>query len=246
MAPSTAVIILNWKRPQNIGRIVRTASEALPAATIFVIDHGEGRDRLTGRDDIPFDLCWLRIRPNAGPGVRFSLAAGWPFEHYLCLDDDIFLTAEQIRALMARLEEQPESAHGVVGHLLTRYSGNETRMEFGVTRAGEISILNQVYAFSRKRAQATLKLAAVTGYRRWQDVVQTDDILLSCAGSSRIHDLGSLATCGTSSADDIAMHRAPGFQDERLAFLARLIERGSMYLAQSRERLDPSNLVRLV
>ena len=225
---ATAVIILNWKRPQNIGRIVRLTSDALPQATIFVIDHGEGLDRLADRHDVPLDRCWVRTQTNAGPGVRFKLAAEWPFDRYLCIDDDTFLTIDQIQALMDKLQQNPDGAHGVIGQMFVQEPSYIEKVK--VTGDGEVSILNCVYAFGRSRALATLQLAASLGYKSWDDVARTDDILLSCAGPSRIHNLGSIEQCDTSSAEGIATVRTSGFQEERNDLIIELKRRGILSL----------------
>ena len=225
-----AVIILNWKRPENIGRIVRTASEALPAASIFVIDQGEGPYRLADRHDVPFDRCWMRTQANAGPGVRFRLAADWPYDHYLCIDDDMFLTVGQIRRLMAKLREDPEAAHGVIGQQLIRYGPGHRHLHVRVMEDAQVSMLNCVYAFTRARARKTVSLAASVGYERWEDVMRTEDILLSATGPARVHGFGPLEQCGTSSAEDIAVSQQSGFKEERRLLLVRLMRSGHIYV----------------
>ncbi len=47
---STAVILLNDRRPQNIGEIVRAAAEALPDPAIFVLDQAEPEFRPARKD----------------------------------------------------------------------------------------------------------------------------------------------------------------------------------------------------
>lgn len=75
MTSSIAVIILNYKRPQNIGAIVRAARAALPEAAIFILDQGES-DTLRERDDIPRAEVWLqRAEVNTGAGARVPLAS---------------------------------------------------------------------------------------------------------------------------------------------------------------------------
>src|SRR5665647_2075178 len=111
MQPSLAVIVLNYKRPQNIGRIVRGAREGLPHAQIFVSDNAS-QDGLHARDDIPWSEVWLhRAVANNGSGARIALAAGLPFDHYIAVDDDIFLTPDQYAALADRLRREPDRAH---------------------------------------------------------------------------------------------------------------------------------------
>jgi hypothetical protein len=228
---ATAVIILNWKRPQNIGRIVRTASEALPDARILVIDQAEGTDRLAGRSDVPRALCTIREQANEGAGVRVRLAAEWGFDHYLCIDDDIFLSAGQMQALVERLRAEPDVVHGVAGQIVEP-RGESFRLVDKVVGEGPVSIVNNVYAFSRARAQAALRLAGEMGYARWSDARRTDDVLLSCGGpgGAQIHALGRWRVCATRAAEGIAVHRSAGFFEERIDLVRRLIGRGAIYV----------------
>ena len=74
MSMSLAVIIQNYRRPQNIGRIVRAAREALPDADIFLLDQAD--EDLRGRDDIPWGEVWFqRAEVNRGAGARVPITA---------------------------------------------------------------------------------------------------------------------------------------------------------------------------
>src|ERR1700677_4675098 len=99
MTPSIAVIILNYKRPQNIGAIVRAAREALPEAAIFILDQGE-TDTLRERDDIPCGEVWLqRAEVNTGAGARVPLASRLPFDLYIANEVYAFSRGQATAAL---------------------------------------------------------------------------------------------------------------------------------------------------
>jgi hypothetical protein len=234
MPPATAAIILNWKRPQNIGRLVRAVGDALPAAAIFVIDHGEGADSLERRADVPRERCWIRSQPNAGAGARIALAAALPFDHYLCIDDDTFLSGEQIRALMEQLAEAPGSAHGLTGQLIFK-TDTGYALRNSVRGNGEISVINQVYAFTKARAEATIRLAAAIGIRNWRDVRRGDDMLLSSAGPdpARIHDFGDWEECPTNDADGIATCRSADFRETRAELYRKLTAQRALFVGNS-------------
>jgi hypothetical protein len=113
MTSSMAVIVLNYKRPQNIGRIADAAREALPDAPIFIIDQGEP-DALRARGDIPWSEVWLqRAEVNRGAGARVPLASRLPFDFYIAIDDDVFLTPGQIGRLAELMRAEPDRAHGI-------------------------------------------------------------------------------------------------------------------------------------
>ena len=233
MSAAVAVILINWKRPQNIGRLVRTVADALPAAAMLVIDHGKGADGLESRDDIARDRCWIGKQANAGAGARIKLAAAMPFDHYLCVDDDTFLSVEQIRALTAALAADPRRAHGLTGQLVSKSGNGPHTLQNCVTGSRDVSVVNQAFAFTRARAEATLRLAASIGFGDWSDVRRGDDILLSSAGPdpARIHDLGRFEQCPTSAADGIATCRSADFRAARGMLFEKLFRHGVLYVA---------------
>ncbi len=225
MAPSLAVIILNYRRPQNIGRIVAAAREALPEAAIFILDQAEADD-LKARDDVAWDEVWLqRALVNKGAGARVPLAASLPFEHFLAIDDDTFLTPRQIAALVDRLRADPDRAHGVFGQRLEPFEGSVgLRNELSRIDAA-LSILNQVYAFSRSHAAAAIELSARVGFASWDAVGPTDDIFLSCALAKPplCHDLGAIEVCPSWNQRGVAVWRTDGFLNVRLEVCHRLV-----------------------
>jgi hypothetical protein len=231
--PSWAVIILNWRRPQNIARIVQAASTGLPQATIFVLDQAEPHNKLVERQDMSWDLFWYLRRRNVGPGIRFSLAADLPFDNYLAFDDDTFLSADQTAGLASKLAEDRSRPHGISGMTVSAAPGNVRHLGLPISRKDTVvTTLNKTYAFTREQAIETLRLAEEVGYARWLDVTRTEDILLSCAGTNppMVHDLGEIGYCPTSREEGIAISQTPGFWKERSDLLRRLEQRGTLYV----------------
>jgi hypothetical protein len=225
MASTLAVILLNYRRAQNIGRIVAAAREALPEAAIFILDQAE-TDDLKGRDDVAWHEVWhQRAAVNRGAGARVPLAASLPFEHFLAIDDDTFLTPAQITGLVERFRAEPDRAHGVFGQRIEVADGVVSlRNELSRIDAA-LSILNQVYAFSREQAQAAIALSARLGFPSWNAVGPTDDILLSCAADKppMCHELGPIAVCPSWNKPGIAVWRSGGFMDARWDVCGRLL-----------------------
>jgi hypothetical protein len=225
MSPSLAVIILNYRRPQNIGAIVNTARAALPDAPIFILDQAD-QPGLRERTDIAWDEVWFqRAQMNRGAGVRIALAAQLPFEHWLAIDDDTFLTADQMRGLVERLRAEPDRAHGIAGQ---RIELNGTVVDFrnGMREMdAAMSTLNLVYAFSRGQAQAAIALSARLGFATWDDIGPIDDFLLSCASSKPplCHNLGAVDLCETSNEPDIALWQTSGFYGQRVEIARKLM-----------------------
>ena len=144
---------------------------------------------------MPWSEVWLhRAAANNGSGARIALAAGLPFDHYIALDDDIFLTPEQYAGLADRLRREPDRAHGICGQRLELSDGMIACRHRLVAIDAGVSILNVLYAFSRPQAVAAMGLAGRIGFADWRDIGSVDDIVLSCASAkpSFCHDVGAL------------------------------------------------------
>lgn len=226
MTNSFAVIILNYKRPQNIGAIARAAREALPDAPILIYDQSEGDDFLS-RDDVPWGEVWVQsATSNGGSAARLMLASIMPFDFYIAIDDDTFLTPGQIRRLAELVQGEPDRAHGIAGQRLELHDGQIGWRHYIRRIDGAVSILNQVYAFSRHQAVAALDLSVRLGFPNWVEVGSLDDVMLSCAAAKPplCHDLGDFGECPTSSQEGIALWVGEGFFARRVACAQQLID----------------------
>ncbi len=225
MAASLAVLLLNYKRPQNIGRIVQAARTGLPEAPILLLDQAE-TDALRRRNDIPWTELWYRrAAQNKGAGARVPLAAQLPFDRYIAIDDDIFFTPAQVAELAAALAAEPDRAHGVAGQRIEVHEGQVRLQDFisGVDAA--VSVLNMAYAFTRTQAQGAIALAARLGWPRWDEIGPLDDIFLSCAAAkpAACHNLGSVETCPSADDPSVAVWMTKGFRELRLEAVQRLV-----------------------
>src|ERR1019366_4461237 len=224
MSMSLAVIIQNYRRPQNIGRIVRAAREALPDADIFLLDQAD--EDLRGRDDIPWGEVWFqRAEVNRGAGARAPIAARMGFDHYIAIDDDPFLPPAQIRALAEILSAEPDRVHGIWGQRL-EFDQGRLSMRSDITRLNAaLSIVNLAYAFSRTQAVAAIELSARLGFDAWPDLDPIDDLLLSCASAKPplCHDLGPTEHCPTSVEPGIATWKLADFSKRRLEIARKLL-----------------------
>ncbi len=207
-----------------------------------MLDQAEAPNSLEGRHDVPWHLIWRQPRPNGGPGARIELAAALPFDHYLCIDDDVFLTAAQIKMLMFMQSKEPGRAHGVWGQVVFSDAEGKYQLLDGIIRRNaDVSFLNQVYAFTKVQAQEAMVLASLAGFESWVDVRFGDDLLLSCSGEAapRIHDLGPLEQCPTANEPGIAQWKQAGFREQRLELAAKMLSLGRLHVEARR----PAHLI---
>jgi hypothetical protein len=220
-----AIIIQNFRRPQNIGLVTRNARAALPDAPILVLDQADDAS-LRERSDIPWsEVTYQRAAVNRGAGARVAIAASLPFDLYLAIDDDTFLTPPQIAALAERLAAEPDRAHGIWGQRVELDAG-QLKMRSDICNVdAALSVLNLAYGFSRAQACGAIALAGRLGFAAWPDRDPIDDMLLSC-GSAKppmCHDLGPLAFCPTSTTPGIATWKEADFVPRRLEIASRLV-----------------------
>lgn len=221
---STAIILTNFRRAQNLPSIIAESNKCVPQPTIIVIDNAI---------DDPLDVSGYRSWPNfecfrsgknLGAGHRFQIAATLSQQSVLCLDDDIFLATGQLEMLIRLHQESPGRVHGVWGQTITAKSG-KVWLQGGIREVDcDVDILNRVYTLTPSVAQKALELASHIGFASWQDIGPTDDILISFAGSQRprCHDLGHIAECPTSNDPEIAVWRRSGFHKHRVALIEQL------------------------
>jgi hypothetical protein len=228
---SLAVIIQNYRRPQNIGRIVSAAREALPDTDIFLLDQA-GED-LRVRDDIAWSEVWFqRAEVNRGAGARVPITASLPFDLYIAIDDDTFLTPPQIRRLAELLEAEPDRVHGIWGQRLELDDGRLS-IRSDITQVdAPLSVVNLAYAYSREQAAAAMALATRLGFPAWPDLDPIDDVLLSCASLKPplCHNLGPTEHCPTSVMPGIATWKLADFSERRLEIAQKLLAIGSIAL----------------
>lgn len=223
-----ATIILNYKRPQNIAPIAGIILSAFPRSPVFVLDQAD-HDSCAVWNSVP-DEVWYRRAANEGPVARLRLALELAFDFYLAVDDDLFVTVEQVRRLATELQGAPGRVHGLWGQRLLA-NGRRLRLQHAIaSREAEVTVLNQAYAFSIEHAAKALGLgqqAMVTP----EDMKICDDILLSSASAQppMCHDVGKLTVCPSYNREGIAVGTQPHFEERRLRVMIKLLELGRLH-----------------
>ena len=224
---TTHAIILNFKRPQNIRRIVEACFASGAVDQVHVID--QAADGETAADLPAGDRIVHIRRPNIGAGRRLIYGLKLVGERIIAIDDDVFLTPEQIAGLLERAAADPARVHGIGGQDMV-VTDNKLTLSFNVRGVDRpVDILNRVYAFSPAQAKRALALAQMFGFG-WQRLTQVDDIFMSVAAAEKpmCHDLGEIESCPTSNEDGTAISKQPGFYRARLQLVGKLRAAGLM------------------
>ena len=187
------------------------------------------------RDHVDVDDPRVRLidQPTRfGCGNRYDIARDDDAEHFLCIDDDIFLRPGQIDGLIDKLRDDPAVPHGLHGSEYLPGSGTDRPTTLYYRGQDiDVDVLHNIYAFTRTHVRyyfANLELGRRHGLEHLEIC---DDILLSHAAPSRplIHDLGRYSVDPTWNADDVAVFRQPEYERSRDRamefFILRSLER---------------------
>ncbi|MEX0808539.1 MAG: glycosyltransferase [Dongiaceae bacterium] len=223
---TVAIILTNYKRAQNLPRIVRDCLAAQHRPDVIVIDNAE-HDRL--RESLDFSSGRVDYRPNfgnLGAGHRFSVGAELGYDVVLAIDDDLFLTPRQIDRLAGAYSEDPGRIHGVWGENIILRDGRPFFLNSRRRINDDTDIINRAYAFGPALAAETKALVPKLGFKDWLDAAPSDDVLLSFSSERRprIHNFGKLNACETSGAVGIAQWRQEDFRPRRWEAIKKLFK----------------------
>jgi hypothetical protein len=228
-ARTCAVILLSYKRPANMDLLVRAALRCEFVSQVILSNNNPAvriADWVGTRDP---RLEILEHHMPVKQGVRIQLAADGDADHLISIDDDLFLSPEQIALLFCHLVADPTRPHGFAGEVRMPPGAPAGRYRFRVDVTGdrEVDHLTQVYAFTRAQARRAAHLAAALGISDLGALGNGEDLLLSASGDARprVHPAGPIARCWSAGARGIATWRTHrGFFRERERMAERLAE----------------------
>ncbi len=228
----TAIILHNFKRPQNLPRIVSACLKAGHRPDVIVIDNAPD-DSLAAplhavaaaEGEAGAHLSYRANLENRGPGDRYSFATQLDHDAILSIDDDLFLTPSQIDALLDYYLRDRDRVHGIWGERVVSRNGGLYLDNGFFGREMEVDILNRAYAFGPAQARAACALLHDLGYEDWLSLGPGSDIVLSFCGERRpmLHDIGALESCETSDLPGVAFWRRDDFKTRRLVLFQRLL-----------------------
>lgn len=220
------VILLSYRRVRNMEPIVEALLRAEFVEKI-VVSNNNPEVRIAD---------WIRLRDGrlhlidqprqAACGIRFELARAEPGRFFLCIDDDVLLSPEQVKRLFLALIARPEAPHGIQGE---NYVGESKQTFPPYWRVdlkgyeGQVDNINTVYGFTRDHLAEMERLAGVLELGSVAELGNGDDVLLSASGTERpyIHDIGPVALCLSSHRIGVATWatRPRFFTDRKVLFL---------------------------
>lgn len=194
MKPDTTVVMLNYRRPNNVRQILTALRDQLPRPDVWLWNNGMPAG---------FDADWLvESTVNRLCPPRWWMAAQAETEYVVILDDDVLpIGRDAIRRVVAACE--PGRIAGPWGAVLERsYHG---RRDVGLpVSATEVDVVKgrcmAMHTTSLREAIAEAGVLTARGSEsRYDDLVVAEDIAIcgAMASGRRRHHLvpGGLAAC---------------------------------------------------
>jgi len=220
------IVLLSYRRAENIAPLVHSYLRCGWVGTVVVCNNNPEVDLAPQLGEGLPNVRLIQRPRRTRQGIRLALAAELAAEHpYLAtIDDDIFFTPDQLRALFDALVDDPECVHGFQGERLPRPGERPTWMfknyDYVLGYQGddsEVEHLTNAYFFTREQATRAVSLAKEHGMGELEDLGNGEDILLSASGrrKPRIHRVGPVLSCFSSTLADVATCATASFFDER-------------------------------
>lgn len=215
---SVCAILLSYKRPQNMDRIIRNALESKYIDKIILSNNNPEVNLTEWLSLEEYDIELINQPVPTLYTKRWEIASERDYPFFFCPDDDLFLTAEQIDYVLEALFTNPAVPHGIAGQIKCFRQGKPFLDSDVVRVDSEVDVLNRCYFFSKAHIETTLRLAKEVGYSNINEARYMEDGLMSFSGASRplIHDVGELASCPTSVQKGVATWREDEFTQTRI------------------------------
>lgn len=217
------MVLPSYARPRNIDLILSAvvACEFVSEIIVSNNDPAVPLDRLIHVRDPRIRLVQQPRRTPAS--VRFDLARTAAEPWVLAIDDDVFPSAPQIRALFDRLVAAPQAVHGYGGEVWGDPPAAATYRAVRHPRgAVPVDTLMWAFAYTRDHVETYFDMLSRLGIDN-AELKSSEDVPLSFAGRgpAMIHGVGSLRRCPSESEPGIATWKRAGFFEHRLELVAR-------------------------
>ena len=214
------VIVLNHKRPENVGQIAQYVLRAGFVGKLIISNNSQEypiQKYIKVKDP---RLVLLNQAEPSGVGISFELAREHHSRYYLRVDDDIFLHPAQLQWIYWNLRQSADRPHGIFGAAFSSDKNPEQEWPFVHRRNAfaTVEILNGLFAFTREHLEEYFRLCALVGIMDQKSLMNGEDIVLSFSGNKKplIHNIGPIWECASEASPGVALHQSrPRFYEDR-------------------------------
>lgn len=226
-------ILVGYRRLGNMEALVRACLRCTWIEKIIVINNNAHENIGAWVRVQDARLTLINAGENKGAMERYRVACHEPGTYFFSVDDDIFLSPEQLTALFSHLLADPSVPHGIFGQMWLGAHATHPGHSFKnciIEFDGIVDILNRVYFFTRTHAERCISLAKGMGYDTPESLAllsALDDVLLSWSGQGkpRCHNVGAFIDCPTQAKPGIAQWMEKNFTVRRRDLFVALQER---------------------
>ena len=188
-----SAVVLNWKRPENIGLIISALRKFSQCNEIIIWNNN-------GTAPIECEQATvINAGKNFGCDARYAIGMMASNEHILFQDDDLIVDAVHLQAMYESLQAEPNIIHGLFGR---RPKANGSYADFVDCQdarvpviAGRISMFRRDYLpmFFQAAMNPTIRAVREEALKLGLSTTAGDDILMSflplwtCDSFNRVH-----------------------------------------------------------
>lgn len=220
------VILPSYARPGNVDLIL-SAVVACDFVSEIIITNNNPAIRLEDHLHVADPRIQLVRQPRQTPAsIRFDLSREAREPWILAIDDDVFPSPEQVRAIFRHLLSRPEQVHGYGGEVWGDPPSKATYRTVTWPRGTQpVDTLMWAFAYTRAHVEEYFQLLEKLGIENLE-LKSSEDVPLSFAGegSALIHGVGLFCRCPSESDPAVATWLRPGFFQHRLELVARCRE----------------------
>lgn len=225
-AARLSVILPSYARPRNIDLIL-SAVVACDFVSEIIISNNDPTVSLARLIHVEDPRIRIIHQPRRTPAsVRFDLSRDASERWILAIDDDVFPSARQVRAIFERLLASPHAVHGYGGEVWGDPPAKTTYRAVRWPR-GTVAVdtLMWAFAYTRDHVETYFAMLDTLGIDN-SGLLSSEDVPLSFAGRgpALIHGVGPVCRCPSDSDPEIATWMRAGFFGHRLELVARCRE----------------------
>ncbi len=216
-------VLLSYKRPGNMSRILTAIEQSNVPARVVVVNNNPDVNLL---DYLEPSASWLLVQgEERWPAVnRFGISRSIDAEYFASIDDDVFLSPQQIEFLYDKLMQYPEHLHGVWGEEIVHTDPVAISSGLhGFDR--KLSILNKVYFYTKRHVESMFELIGSLRIEYGPSFPPVDDILLSLCtdGDVLCYDVGELVECPSCNCEEVALWLQADFHSIREEYVRKIL-----------------------
>jgi hypothetical protein len=220
------VILPSYGRPRNIDLILSSVV-ACDFVSEIIITNNNPEIRLEDHLHVADPRIRIIRQPRKTPAsIRFDLSREAREPWILAIDDDVFPSPRQVRALFRHLLARPEQVHGYGGEAWGDPPTKANHRSVVRPRGTQpVDSLIWAFAYTRAHVEEYFRLLERLGIENLE-LKSSEDVPLSFAGQgpALVHDVGLFCRCPSESDPAVATWMRPGFFGQRMELVARCRE----------------------